>query len=101
MRETGVLVDDMARADATAEALSSIAICITSFGSRTRSTSVSSMSFASTLNEYWTLLKRVAPGNSRRTLTQSADEAAPRGKGCMPGMGVLGASVEGPRGTSD
>ena len=52
MRETGVSADNIALAEVTAEALSSIEICIRSLGSRTRSTSVSTMLFASTLNEY-------------------------------------------------
>src|ERR1700694_2467433 len=99
-RETGVLVDNIAVAEATAEALSSIEICIRSFGSRTRSTSVSTIFFASTLKEYWTLLNRVASGNSRRTRTQSAAETAPGGKACMPGIGALESSVECPRDTS-
>ena len=99
-RETGVVEDNIAAAEATAEALSSIETCIMSFGSRTRSTSVSTIFCASTLNEYWTLLKRVASGNSRRTRTQSAAETAPGGNGCMPGMGVVGSRVECPRATS-
>src|SRR5450755_1185487 len=59
-RETGVLVESIALAEATADALSSIEICIRSLGSRTRSTSVSTIFFESTLNEYWTLLNRAA-----------------------------------------
>ena len=99
-RETGVLEDNIAVAEATAEALSSIETCIISLGSRTRSTSVSTIFVESTLNEYWTLLNREASGNSRRIRTQSAAETAPGGKGCMPGIGVLWSSVECPRATS-
>jgi len=100
MRETGVLDDNIAVADVTDDALSSIAISIRSFGSRTRKTSVSTMSFESTLNEYWTLLKGVLSGNSRRTRTQSADETAAAGNCSIPGMGVFGSRVECPRATS-
>ena len=60
------------------EALSSIEICIRSFGSRTRSTSVSTMFFESTLNEYCALLKGAEAGNSRRTRTQLAVELGAR-----------------------
>lgn len=99
-RETGVVEDNIAAADVTAEALSSIETCIRSLASRTRSTSVSTIFLESTLNEYWTLLNREPSGNSRRMRTQSAAETAPAGSGCIPGMGVFGSSVERPRATS-
>src|SRR6266550_3721830 len=89
IRETGVLDVSIAVGEATAEALSSIEICIRSFGSRTRHTRVSTMFFESTLNEYWTLVKGAESGNSRRTRTQSALDVAPAGSGCMPGIAVL------------
>src|SRR5512143_1882536 len=77
MRDTGVFVDNIAAGDATLEALSSIEICIRSFGSRTRRTNVSIMVFESTLKEYWTFANGAEFGNSRRTRTQLAVELAP------------------------
>src|ERR1700722_7376953 len=100
MRDTGVLADNMTAADVTVEALSSIEISIKSFGSRTRNTRVSTISLASVLKEYWTVLNSVASGNSRRTRTQSADETAPAGNCSIPGMGALWSRVEWPRATS-
>src|SRR5947207_10186930 len=100
MRDTGVLDVSIAAGEATVEALSSIEICIRSFGSRTRNTRVSTMFLESTLNEYWALVKGADSGNSRRTRTQSALDVVPAGIGCIPGIGVLGSSVEWPRATS-
>ena len=50
--ELSGVVESIADAEATAEALSSMATSITSFGSRTRRTRVSTMLEASTLKEY-------------------------------------------------
>jgi len=58
----------------TAEALSSIVSSISSFGSRTLNTSVSTMLLGSTLNEYCTVLNSACTENSRRILTQVATE---------------------------
>src|SRR6266403_1277218 len=100
MRDTGVLDVSIAAGEATVEALSSIEICIRSFGSRTLNTKVSTMFLESTLNEYWALVKGAESGNSRRTRTQSALDVVPAGIGWIPGIGVLESSVECPRATS-
>src|SRR5678815_1710210 len=68
-RETGVLVESMAAAVVTAEALSSMETCIRSLGSRRRRTRVSTRFLASWLNEYWTVEKTDLAANSRRTRT--------------------------------
>src|SRR3954454_3218906 len=61
IRLTGVLVLSIINGVVTAEALSSIANCIRSLGSRTRKTMVSIIVLGSTLNEYCTVENSACP----------------------------------------
>ena len=67
IRPAGVLVLSMVAGVVTDEALSSIATCIKSLGSRTCSTSVSTIFLPSLLNEYWTVENTDCTANSRRS----------------------------------
>src|SRR5579863_3125770 len=72
IRLAGVRASSITAAEVTEEALSSIETCNTSFGSRARKTSVSTICSLSRLKEYCTVEKKDWPAKSRLTRTKSA-----------------------------
>src|SRR6266576_750591 len=76
MRLAGEAAPSIAAGLVTAEALSSIETITRSLGSRTWSTSVSTIFLPSLLNEYCTVEKMACTENSRRSRTQEATEGS-------------------------
>src|SRR5450432_69318 len=93
MRLGGTSEASMEEGLVTAEALSSIATWRRSLGSRTRSTSVSTISWGSTLKEYCTVEKSAWTANSRRERTQSAEVGSAEKRALGPASTNPGLSV--------
>jgi len=93
MRVGGVSVANMDAGLVTADALSSMAICMRSFGSRTRKHERLHHQLASTLKEYCTVEKVRCTENSRRTRTHSAVAGSAEKRALCPASTKPGLSV--------